>query len=97
MILKKKPSSHLYLILNSKNRDEMYTSIYRAFINSVLKTSSETLFINAVENNSEEPEQFADFFFYNTEEGQENRRKMAKTDKLDLQQFFSKTITGNQP
>ena len=61
--LKKKPSSHVYLVLNSKNRDDMYTSIYKAFINSVLKTSSDTLFINAVENNSEDPEQFADFFY----------------------------------
>jgi hypothetical protein len=60
--LKKNTPSHLYLILNSKNRDQMYTSIYRAFINSILKSEYDSLFINGIENTSDNPEQFAEYF-----------------------------------
>ena len=61
--LEKKSSANLYLILNIKNRDEMFSAVYRAFISSVLKNSNDSLFINGVENNSEDPEQFADYFY----------------------------------
>jgi hypothetical protein len=60
--LKKNTPSHLYLILNSKNKDQMYTSIYRAFINSILNSEYESLYINGIENTSDDPEQFAEYF-----------------------------------
>ena len=61
--LRKKSPAYLYLVLNSKNRDEMYTSIYRSFINSVLQDTDDCLHINGVENNYENPEQFAEYFY----------------------------------
>ncbi len=61
--LKRNSPSYLYLVLNSTNRDDMYTSVYRAIINSLLKGSDDDLYINCVENNSDDHEQFADYFF----------------------------------
>ena len=61
--LNKKPDSSLYLILNSKNKDKMYTEIYKAFINSVLTESRDYLSISAIDNNFDSPQQFAECFF----------------------------------
>ncbi len=91
--LGKKPQSHLYLILNAKNRDEMFTTVYRAFINSALKNSSDSLLIYGVENNYDEPEQFAEFFFNLLQKEKKIGGKWLK--QLQMNSFF-KPFAGKQ-
>jgi len=91
--LKKNTPAHLYLILNSKNRDQMYTLIYRAFINSILNSEYESLYINGVENTSEDPEQFAEYFLTLISKERKTGGKWYKP--LHVNYFFN-SLSGRQ-
>ena len=61
--LGKRTQANLYLILNSQNKEEMFTAVYKAFISSALQNSTDSLLINGVENSFQDPELFADYFY----------------------------------
>ena len=91
--LGKKPHTNLYLVLNSKSGDEMFTALYKAFINSALKNSSESLLIHGVENNYEDPEMFADYFYNILQKEKKSGGKWFK--QLQINSFFS-PFSGKQ-
>ncbi len=91
--LRKKPGSYLYLILNSRNRDDLYTSIYKSFINSVISSSCDSVFINGIENSFEEPEQFAEYFYNILQKERKTAGKWLKP--LQMNTLFS-SFSGRQ-
>ena len=71
----------------------MFTAVYRAFISSVLKNSSDTLYINGVENSSEDPEQFADYFYSILQKERKTGGKWLK--QYQINSFFN-SFPGKQ-
>ncbi len=85
--LSKKSDANLYLILNNGNKDEVYYTIYRSFINSVLETSSDNLKIYGIENNFEDDEHFSESFFALLQRDRKTGGKWVK--QLQINSFLS--------